>query len=222
MSVRGSELSSLNMTCRPIDVWPGALTPDGDRERGRFRKSWGAVVADLAAELRMIQAQEPVMLLALAESEITVDGTRPKANARPRHPGVVIAFNSVTHGPMKIACDHFNAWVDNIQAIAVGLHDRRRLERYGIIKRDEVYTSWQALPPPGGRDITTAEQAASIVAEIAARPETDVLAFSVGSLQMLYRIGAKKTHPDHGGSPEAFDRFKKAIDFLISRAGGAA
>src|SRR5690606_5164123 len=81
------------------------------------------------------------------EDDIRLDGL-PRANARPGHQGVVLAFDS-KYGPLKYATDTFDRWQDNLRAIALGLESLRRVDRYGITKRGEQYTGWRQLPAGG-------------------------------------------------------------------------
>ena len=68
----------------------------------------------------------------------------PRANASPKSPAVVIAFES-KHGPLQYATDAFTHWQANVRAVALGLEALRRVERYGITKHGEQYTGWKQL-----------------------------------------------------------------------------
>lgn len=215
-----ADLSHLNVRCRPLDHWTGSLTPDHKRERAKFKKSWSTVVEDLARELRQISATEIILLLAVGESDIVVDGTRPKANARARHPGVVLVFQTKAHGPMRMQCDHFGDWMSNLQAIAVGLHDRRRLERYGIIKSGEMYSSWRQLPGPAPAESTmTVEQAATVLSDNSGY-EAGVILQSHDTFTVAWRTAVRKHHPDQGGDEARFKRVMEAKRIIENQVYG--
>jgi len=163
----------------------------------------------LETELRAIAAKDGTVELAVADSEITVDGTRPKATARARHPGVILSFGS-KHGPLRIACDRFTGWQDNVRAIALGLHDLRRLDRYGIVRRGEQYRGWRALPAASGAPCSR-EEAAAVLARFSSFAVVEVLN---GKAREAYLAAAGKVHPDRGGSEELFCAVKAAADFL--------
>lgn len=97
-----AELNRMGVTCRPISSWPGVMTRN--RKRSPFRASWGKTVADLATELKHVGARRIMIEMALQEHEITIDGSRPRANASPSHPGVVLSFES-KNGPLRFAAD---------------------------------------------------------------------------------------------------------------------
>jgi hypothetical protein len=46
---------------------------------------------------------------------------------------------------LQFAIDKFPSWQDNVRAIALGLHDLRRIERYGIVESDEHLTGFKQL-----------------------------------------------------------------------------
>lgn len=104
---------------RPIDQWPGKMTPHAARKRAAFRTPHPRTVRDLEREIEKLGASRYVIQLALADRDIRLDG-RPRADARPNHPGVIVAFDS-RYGPLKYATDTYDDWQDNMRAIALGL-----------------------------------------------------------------------------------------------------
>lgn len=103
---------------RPIQSWPDP--PTRRRERSRFDSGYESTKALLERECRHLGAREVVIQLAVPESDIRIDGTYPKANARIEHPGVIVSFES-KHGPLRYSTDRFTHWLDNLRAIALGL-----------------------------------------------------------------------------------------------------
>lgn len=192
---------------RPIDTWPGNLTRN--RMASPFRSTWTSTMDLLWRELARLGARDVVLQMALREADIRLDG-RPRANARPEHPGVILAFNT-PDGPMKMAVDKFGAWKDNLRAIALGLEALRKVERYGIVRRGEQYAGWRQLEQettPG----TTREQAERTLRTFAGVAPTTPISDSV------VRRALRNTHPDVGGSDEAFNTVQAARKAL--EAGG--
>lgn len=185
-------------TIRPIDVWPGEQTTE--RRWSPFRnatKSMSNTLDLLERELRMLGAENVVLQLAVQEKDIRIDG-RLRANARPSHPGVIVAFDS-KYGPLKYPCDTFNLAEANLRAVALALEALRKVDRYGVTKRGEQYTGWKQLGDgTGGRTKMTFGEASRFLSE------------QGGS----YRAAAKRLHPDAGGDAGLFAQLQEAREVL--------
>jgi hypothetical protein len=211
-------MPSVRVVFRPVDRWPGE--PNRTRKASPFKAGWADTIDLLDRELWHLGAREVVLQLALREQDIRRDGY-PKSNARPSHPGAVVAFDS-RHGPLKYATDTFDDWQANIRAIALGLEALRKVDRYGITKRGEQYTGWRALPGRSAEPVMTVEAAASFVWRASSIPlntASDILD-SPESYRRAHRSAAALLHPDAGGSVEAFQRLqeaKRALDLHHSR-----
>lgn len=213
---------------RPLDTWPRDRRPR--HERSRFDSPWAATVDLLGRELRHLAARNAVILVDCTPDDIRIDGTMPKANARVGYPGVVVAFDS-THGPLKYVADTFDHWQDNVRAIALGLEALRKVDRYGITSRGEQYTGWAQLPSgietPAAR--MTVDDAWRFLAEhggpwTESGPTEWMLEdFIAGARRedlrvQLYRIAAKKLHPDAPtGDTALFQRLQAAKALLDDR-----
>lgn len=79
------------MECRPIEKWPGDLTPDYLRSSSPFQAALSSTVETLTRELEHLNAQQPILQVALRPRDIRLDG-RPRADARPDHPGVILGY----------------------------------------------------------------------------------------------------------------------------------
>lgn len=176
-------------TVRPLTAWPGSLTPE--RRVSPFYAYWDGTTKLLGRELDALEARNVVLQMAITESDIRQDG-KLRQQARPAHPGIIVAFES-RHGPMQYACDSFLHWKDNVRAVALSLEALRKMERYGVVRRGEQYTGWLALPE------TTMT-----------RDEAEAFIRSYGGATEAMR----RTHPDHGGSREEFDRVLAARKLL--------
>jgi hypothetical protein len=213
---------------RPIDAWPGQLTQK--RQGSPFSASWSSTQDLLDKELIALGTREAVLQLAVPESAIYRDGSGIKADRKePEHPGVILSFTSKAHGPLRYSCDRFDGWYrrpgwqENVRAIALGLESLRRVERYGIATRGEQYTGWKALgsgiPMPAAAEARMSpEEAARFIARHSqgaawdGNPDEGWEYFleDPDVLADLYRVAAKRLHPDTGGSTEEFQRLQSA------------
>lgn len=138
---------SLTYQFRPISSWPGKPTPNDARRRATFSAGWTATLRLLEAELGHLDGSSVVIEADCDQSAIKLDGMF-RAGAKLRGPGVVISFGSRV-GALRYPCDTFTDWQDNVRAIALSLEALRKVERYGVTKRNEQYQGWAALPAPG-------------------------------------------------------------------------
>jgi hypothetical protein len=77
----------------PLAVWPHGDTLDR-RGRSTFRAGWEETLSLLDRELRLLDASNVLIGVALAPGHIRQDG-RPRANApTPTHPGAEVSFDS--------------------------------------------------------------------------------------------------------------------------------
>jgi hypothetical protein len=200
---------------RPITVWPGEATPASDRAYSRFEAGYEATLDLLKKELGYLEATDVVLQVDVDEYHVRRDGYL-RTGAKPRSPGVIVAFRS-KWGPQTYATDVFDDWQANLRAIALGLSDLRRIDRYGIAKRGEQYRGWTALPAgsgDGGSKVRTRDEAAAVILEASnwtgPAPWDDPAA-----TKKAIRSAMRNTHPElHGGSSEAFDRVVAARSFF--------
>jgi len=208
---------------RPIgDDWPGELTCG--RSNTPFQADFSATKVTLREELSKLEADLVVLQLDVESSQIRQDG-RLRSGSQPHHPGVILSFESL-HGPMRYHCDAFDVpwgrpgWRENLRAVALGLHDLRRLDRYGIGRRGEQYTGFTALPPgmaAAGGTVMTLDEARAFMSEHAPGDWDFTDGYEIG---VAYRHAAKSLHPDQGGSTEAFKRLQEAKSTLDRAYGG--
>lgn len=143
------------LTLRSIRTWPTARTPERERRSSPFRAPLSDTLALLRRELRMVRATDVAMEIALPGDPETNptdwrnDG-KPRAHARPDHPGVVVVFSSpVAEGQVRVATDRFVTWQDNLRAIAKTLEHQRAFERYGTAMRGEQYAGFAQITAGG-------------------------------------------------------------------------
>lgn len=195
----------MEITFRPILQWPGKFTPD--RKGSRFKASYNQTLRLLDAELLHLKARNIVLQVALNEAQIRLDG-RPRADSKPRHPGVILSFDS-KHGPLSYPCDRFDSWEDNLRAIALSLEHLRAVDRYGVTKRGEQYHGWTALPPPSKAPTMEKVEAVKFLQKFATAAIKNA-----EEARAAYRQGAMTLHPDRGGDPEEFKKLQQAKEIL--------
>jgi hypothetical protein len=211
---------TLKLKFRPVDQWPGK--PRRDRRPSPFTASLKDTLGILRRELRELQARGVVLQIAIREKDLRQDGL-PRAGAVAEHPGVILTFES-KYGPMRLFHDGFSRWEHNLRAIAKHLEDLRHASLYGVGEDGQQYRGWLALPPPEGEP-STAEAAARLLAGLTARENPDLLARQIlqfpGTFQSCYRDAVKRTHPDWGGSGDAFRAVQAAAEIIRRHHQGA-
>lgn len=178
---------------RPIERWPDDETQH--RERARFRTTWSQTANLLGYEIEKLGATSVVLQIDVTADEIRRDGMI-RANARPRTPRVRVAFES-RYGPLTYATDRYDDWRDNVRAIALALQALRAVDRYGVNKRGEQYTGWLALDSVPHTAPMDVHRAAALLVSYGGE-----------------KAALKATHPDTGGSAEAFAEVQAARGVL--------
>lgn len=203
---------------RPLDRWPRKKTPSCIQKSAPFRAGYASTLDMLETELNHLKAKNIVIEADFKLKDIRNDGW-PRSSARTSAPGVIVSFDS-KFGAMTLPCDHFNAWEDNLRAIAFHLHYLRKSDLYGVSLSGEQYRGWAALP---SNVIESRAQAAAFIAHHAGiNDPDDVRRVQVGVeyRESAYRIAAKKLHPDVGGNHELFQRLQQAITMLRGGVNG--
>ena len=195
-----TEFRSLNGT------WPQKFT--NPRQHSRFDSPYEVTLDLLEREVNMLGATHIVIQLDLPDSKIRNDGL-PRANAGdPGHPGVIVSFES-KWGPLRYMTDTFKKWKDNLRAIALGLEALRKVDRYGIANDGEQYRGYAQLgsgddAPIALGQFSPAEAAKILVDAAGGTPSPESVLEDADRLAGAYRAAARRTHPDHGGSDDAF------------------
>ncbi len=199
----------LAMTFRPLDGWPGPMTED--RRPATFTANWDNTRRLLHRELVALDATAVVIQVAVTQDAIRVDGSFPRADAKPTHPGVVLAFSSI-HGPLQYAADRYqrnrymDGWQANVRAIGLGLQALRAVDRYGITSRGEQYTGWAALP--ASTSSLTRESALELIAEWADNSHIHTERWDINRAEqepaLAWQKARHNAHPDRFGSDQDF------------------
>lgn len=207
---------------RPIDHWPRAFTKN--RKRGSFTQNYGSIMRALEKELEHLGAKSSVLLVDLREEDIRIDG-RPRANAKPSHPGIILVVETRNRGTLRFPCDAYDDWTSNLRAISLHLDALRRIDRYGVSVSGEQYAGWKALPPANGDHRTKDQHAHWLVnflvkgsdagaAEARANLLRDVMIRNDVAESAL-RDAERKSHPDKGGNASDFHQVQQARKALL-------
>jgi hypothetical protein len=224
---------------KPIDKWPREFTKERKR-RAPFHQvktvtqqtfSGGAtytqkirqdlpfdrIVRELSIEVERHGAKKVIIQLALPESQIRRDGL-PYSTAKPDHPGVIVAFQT-KHGPVKMPCDTFAHWQDNLRAISVTLEHLRGVDRYGVTQHGEQYRGWAALP--ASSQAMSGSEAADFISRHCEYVPASWIMEKAEAFKTAYKVAAAKLHPDNQdtGNAEEFKTLQAAADVLKAHFG---
>jgi hypothetical protein len=216
-------------TTRPLSD-RGWLRPAGDRRFSQFKVSWSQALDALQRELDQIAGRDLVIEIDVREQDLRLDGML-RANARADTPAVAVAFES-THGPLLYRSDQYQGlrywtrgamqepWQHNVYAVALTLEALRAVDRYGAARSGEQYRGYRqigtgsALVP----DAPLTFDAALLVLARAAYPEESLAHAAVADIRSgrldlgaVLRRARRHTHPDTGGTAEAFARVEAAM-----------
>lgn len=219
----------LNIQIRPITQWHGK--ENDYPQTSRFKCGYKVTLGQLEDELAKANYVEGsvVIEMFIDQSRITMDGTRLRADAKPFKEGIILRFSRwtgrlVSRGDQKVSetqdisypCDAFDAWQDNLRAVALSMESLRRVERYGVFKYDDII-SRLALPSAEGK-VSTKESAAAFLAQHSGVSMKEIL-FSDTARATAYRKAAHALHPDKtGGVTEDFVKLTEANKVLTTTA----
>jgi hypothetical protein len=206
----------LDARFRPLERWPRKRTPDYSRRRSTFRARYSDTLDMLEKELGYLNAKNVVVEADFATKDIRNDGW-PKSSARPKTSSVILSFES-KHGALSLPCDHFDAWEDNLRAIAFHLHHLRKSDLYGVTQGGEQYKGWAALPAAGESGISTVASAAQFLSRHGGYGQVTIEQSSE-TCETAYRCAARKLHPDAGGENHLFQQLQVAIGILRKHHG---
>lgn len=177
----------------------------GPRHISRFDSTWTSTTSMMGRELRHLGATEVVIMCDCTEADLRIDGQL-RANARLASPAVAIAFES-TKGPLQFRCDRYISgpyrnsmlpWQHNVRAIALTLEALRAVDRYGATSSGQQYTGYRQIEARS-TSLKEAQETLLIMAE--------GLQVNVGEpidWPRVLKLAVRATHPDLGGSTEAY------------------
>lgn len=194
---------------------PSWIAADAARPSSPFSAPYSDTLEVLDRELTALDADDAFLQVVLgSDRDLRLDGQL-RSDAKVQHPGVILTVESSSRGTLTFGTDRFTdrpaheAWKANLRAIALGLEALRKVDRYGIAEQGQQYAGYRELGSGPAIVPMTAEAAARLLAEHAfpdlEGPELEAaVAGVVTDPQVAYRLAARATHPDAGGSAELF------------------
>lgn len=202
----------LKITIKAITHWNGKETDEP--KRSQFRQTYRDTLKILEKELSFLDIRTDSLAIEMFvhPNQIRADGQL-RADAKPYKQGVKLSFEiiewlspipntnkwNVKYHPVVYPCDRYDDWQDNLRAITLSLEALRKVERYGVLKFQEVVKRL-ALPSADGK-FSSRDEALQFIAEHSAYALSTISQNSE-ALKAAYRQAAHKFHPDkNGGEP---------------------
>ena len=187
-----------HITASPL-TWPDGWKRSKRQQASNFKKYSIAIATDFVLEeLRRMGVRRNNVIIS-TDLELRQDGL-PYSNQRtPDDVGAAVWWSGKDGIQKVIALDKYNRIACNIYAIGKTIEAMRGIERWGsgeILER--TFTGFYALPGPD---------------HVVGRSWRDVLDYYGDDLceaETAYRKAMMKTHPDRGGSDEAFHEVLQA------------
>lgn len=187
--------------------WP-AGTPSrkpSEQKYGRFKSNQSDItvstaVSRLNAELWRMGANNAELS---ANFSTTRAGNVSQMIARELDQSVCLRFN-IGDIEFVLPCDAYTTAADNIAALAAHIEATRAIERHGVATTKQALQAFAALPPPSNLPVVRPKRDWWTV--LGLFPEADL-----DMIEAVYRVKAKKLHPDAGGSTEDFQELQSAI-----------
>ncbi|GGN92340.1 J domain-containing protein [Haloarcula pellucida] len=186
--------------------WPGGFerTPADDREPNRnFEATLGQTTDDLATEMDRLDPDE---WRASTGNSHTKSNTLPLHNANPDDPGFVLRWTKDGE-QFAVACDEYSRLRDNVREVYLWVHETRMRGNRSVVTGESEFAA--ARLPSGDGEAVAASPPPHDVLDVA--PDAPD-----GVVNAAYREKTKEMHPDHGGSPEAFQRLKRAKEAMLN------
>jgi hypothetical protein len=186
--------SEQNVNAYPLN-WPAGRPRSRGRSRSRFKRSGDSARRELQREVHRLGGTR---LVISTNQELRQDGW-PRFDRRPpTDPGVAVYFHRKAKR-QAFACDKWTTVGDNLWAITKTLEALRGIERWGTGDMvDAAFTGFLALP--------AAMPVPRRWWEVLGVDPTAVPATVEDSVRRL----RMETHPDRGGSTQAFQEVEQA------------
>lgn len=194
----------------PIEKWPGKPRSSYSQKRAVFRAKYSARLDLLEKELNNLGGKDIIIQAYFDLRDIRNDGW-PRSSARPKSSGVIVTFRNRKNEQLSFPCDTYSGWEDNLYAIALSLEALRTVDRYGVTQNAEQYQGWKRLAPPAQEQSKDVEWALAHLARLAGTTAQS-LRLDPFAVDLAYRAAAKMTHPDKGGTAEAFHLVQEAFN----------
>ena len=189
--------------------WPAGFerTPAAERERNRsFEATLGSTTSELATEMDRMGVDDWRGEIANAH---TKSNGLPLHNANPDDPGFVLRWTDDGE-QFAVACDASPRLRDNVRTVLKWVHETRMRSQRPVQTGDSEFAA--ARLPPGDDD-------SAVVAGSTSTPAHEVLGVRENAPDDVVEAAARaqkaSTHPDNGGSREAFQAVVEAEEVML-------
>lgn len=184
--------------------WPVGWKRTGFRTCSRFghggnRPSTGKGTRLVLDELKRMGVADYQVVIS-TNLKLRLDGLPYSNQANPQDPGAAVYWRK---GDKKfvIACDRWTSIGENLYTIGRTIEATRAIERWGAVTTEQAFAGYIAL-----NEKTEATCWEVLGIHIDATEST---------IMDAYRRRARETHPDHGGTPEAFSAVVRAKEIAL-------
>lgn len=204
-----------DISASPLSWPPGKpRTPANDRKQGRFGKrnssGWGLkelTVAEARSRVttaldkftRSLQTYRvpPDSIIISTNLALRIDGFPRSGQREPSDPGAAVYFQ-LDGQNQCIPCDVYSRIADNLAAIADCIEALRTLERHDASLMRAAFTGFAQLASP---EAMGRPHWRTVLNTDSREPE---------EVRKAYKTAQRATHPDRGGSSEAFHAVQEA------------
>lgn len=142
--------------------------------------------------------------------QLRLDGLPYSNQKEPTDTGAAVYFT--LDGEKKvIACDKYNTVGDNLYAIGKTIEATRAIERWGSVTTKQAFAGYAALAEKTGPSCWEVLG----LSNTAFADSDNARKFGPTMIMDAYRRRARETHPDNGGSAEAFSEVCRAKDIAL-------
>lgn len=199
---------------------PRPVTKGVGIKSGQFRSKYLDTLNMLESELGKLGAKQITIQAGFTRDKIRNDGW-PYGTAKPEHPACVLQFTDRKGQALAFRAFKYTEYEDNLRAIAMTLEALRAVDRYGVVE-GEQYTGFKQLgAAPEVVTGMTRQNAAAFLARLVGMQQAYIYSAPADVLSDLYRMAAKKVHPDlnPGREEEDFKSLQIAMRALQEKVG---
>lgn len=197
-------------TAYPLS-WPIGWPRNRTRVRSRFGTYWKKPSVALARDVVIMELKRAGVgdwnVVISTNLPLRRDGMPYSNQKEPDDTGAAVYWKDRKGKQLVLACDKYDTVGDNLYAIGKTIEATRGIERWGSVTAEQAFAGYARLQEKTGPSCW----------EILGIAEPGTVSYPITEPMILraYRERATKTHPDHGGSHEAFAAVVAAKDTAL-------